>query len=220
MSVARRPAAYIRGNEALDRHAVAQAAWERGWPAPEIYCDDPEPGRAGETSLGLRRLESAIAAGRHNALLMMVPGTLGNPAPLMRLLSGCTKHGVTVSFVPHPVRRGQPVSPAPAAEEPSPALDHEQWSVLSRARLEALAGLYPDWRIWLDQHGWHARRRRDGFVQGYRPGAPAFHVRAETATDLAAQLCWQQAVDTHAPDGCAGGRLAAAAKPALQAAHG
>jgi hypothetical protein len=84
----------------------------------------------------------------------------------------------------------------------------EPWSVLTRARLQALTDLFPGWRIWLDHRGWHARRRGDGFLQGYRPGAPAFYVQAETATELAAQLCWQQAVDVHAPDGCHDGRLA------------
>jgi len=87
-------------------------------------------------------------------------------------------------------------SPAPSSAE--------QWDVLPRARLEALAALYPAWRIWLDEHGWHARRR-NGYLQDYRPGAPAFYVRADTATELAAQLCWQQAADTHAPYGCAAG---------------
>lgn len=79
----------------------------------------------------------------------------------------------------------------------------QSWDVLPRARLEALAAIYPDWRIWLDQHGWHARRR-DGYLQEYRPGAPAFCVHADTATRLAAQLCWQQAADAHAPYGCGG----------------
>jgi hypothetical protein len=78
----------------------------------------------------------------------------------------------------------------------------ESWDVLAQARLEALAGLFPEWRIWLDRNGWHARRRGDSFLQGYRPGAPAFHVRADNALDLAAQICWQQAADEHAPDGC------------------
>jgi hypothetical protein len=74
--------------------------------------------------------------------------------------------------------------------------------MLARTRLEALAEIYPAWRIWLDQHGWHARRRGSGFVQGYRPGAPVFYVHADTATELAAQLCWQHAADAHAPEGC------------------
>jgi hypothetical protein len=85
------------------------------------------------------------------------------------------------------------------------------WSISARGRepdalalggLEALGELFPEWRIWLDRHGWHARRRSDGFVQGYRPGAPAFHVSAASAVDLAAQLCWQRAADEHFPEGC------------------
>lgn len=84
----------------------------------------------------------------------------------------------------------------------SRSLPDEPWSVLARARLEALAQIYPRWRIWLDEHGWHARRRGEGFLQGYRSGTPVFCVHADTAIGLAAQLCWQQAADTHTPDGC------------------
>jgi hypothetical protein len=80
-------------------------------------------------------------------------------------------------------------------------VSRESWDVLTRARLEALASLYPGWRIWLDQRGWHARRR-DGYVQDHRPGAPSFSVHADSATGLAAQLCWQQAAEAHAPYGC------------------
>jgi hypothetical protein len=32
--------------------------------------------------------------------------------------------------------------------------------VLARARIEALTELFPSWRIWLDEAGWHAGRRR------------------------------------------------------------
>jgi hypothetical protein len=151
-----------------------------------------------------------------------------DPGLLMRLLSHCTKHGVAVSFLPGPAAWAEggmsaPPPPRPAAAPapvavpaPRPAppaaratgvagpgvpQPSESWDVLAQARLEALAGLFPDWRIWLDRAGWHARRR-DSFVQGYRPGAPAFHVRASSAVDLAAQLCWQQAAETHTPDGC------------------
>jgi hypothetical protein len=46
----------------------------------------------------LRELSAAIASGQHDALLMAVPD-LGEPA-MMRLLASCTKHGVSVSFVP------------------------------------------------------------------------------------------------------------------------
>jgi hypothetical protein len=223
-----------------DRQAVAQAARLRGWPPPTIYAEEGR-GEPDQRLPELDRLKAAIAAGRHDALLLRAPG---DPAPLMKLLMHCTKHGVAVSFVPAApavLRATAPAAPGPAtapaapgpatapaapgpatapaaAEEPpvspppvSPppvAAAREPWSVLTRARLQALAELFPGWRIWLDHRGWHARRRGDGFLQGYRPGAPAFYVQADTATELAAQLCWQRAVDVHAPDGCHGGRLA------------
>src|SRR5579871_1756097 len=127
----------------------------------------------------------------------------------MGLLSQCTRHGVAVSFLPGPAASAEGAAAAPAASasgpEPAPAPAPEPpaaetWDVLAQARLEALANLFPDWRIWLDRHGWHTRRRGD-WMQGFRPGAPAFHVSARNATDLAAQLCWQQAADSYAPDG-------------------
>jgi hypothetical protein len=102
-------------------------------------------------------------------------------------------HSAAEHLAPEP---GPPVPPG------DPGRVGESWDVLARARLEALAGLFPDWRVWLDPHGWHARRRGDSFLQGYRSGAPAFHVSADNALDLAAQICWQQAADEHAPDGC------------------
>jgi hypothetical protein len=81
----------------------------------------------------------------------------------------------------------------------------EHQDVLACARKEALSELFPGWRVWLDHAGWHARRRAGAFQHEYRPGAPAFHVSARTATDLAAQLCWQQAAEEHAPVGCLSG---------------
>ena len=75
--------------------------------------------------------------------------------------------------------------------------------VLTGAGVEALSQLFPDWRIWADDYGWHARRRGDVYVQVYQHGAPAFCVHARGAHDLAAQLRWQQAADMHAPAGCA-----------------
>jgi hypothetical protein len=95
----------------------------------------------------------------------------------------------------------------PAAEHTAAfPLDRRAWSVLARARLEALSQLFPGWRIWLDQAGWHARRRDTAYLQIRLHGAPAFSVHAATPTDLAAQLCWQQAADRHAPGGCPGGQ--------------
>jgi hypothetical protein len=73
--------------------------------------------------------------------------------------------------------------------------------VLAEAGVEALAELYPGWRIWADAAGWHAARRGD-FVQVYHDGAPAFYVSARSATGLAGQLRWQQAAQAHAPSGC------------------
>jgi hypothetical protein len=204
MTSPRHPAAYIRIPGAWARHTMMQEARQRGWPAPEIYAEDE---RAAGRSYGpaLDRLEAAIVTGRHDALLIAAPD---DPGLLMRLLSHCTKHGVAVSFLPGPAASASGAAPAPASEAaeaaeaaPGIAQPSESWDVLAQARLEALAGLFPDWRIWLDRSGWHARRR-DSFVQGYRPGAPAFHVRAANALDLAAQVCWQQAAEAYTPDGC------------------
>ena len=75
--------------------------------------------------------------------------------------------------------------------------------VLVMAGVEALSRIFLDWRIWADEHGWHARRRGDVYVQAYSHGAPAFCVHGVSAVDLAAQLRWQQAADVHTPAGCA-----------------
>ena len=75
-------------------------------------------------------------------------------------------------------------------------------AVLADAGVEALAELYPHWRIWADAGtGWHARRR-GGFIQDYHQGAPAFSVHAPSASALAGQLRWQEAAETHTPFGC------------------
>jgi hypothetical protein len=75
-------------------------------------------------------------------------------------------------------------------------------AVLADAGVEALGVLFPHWRIWADADtGWHACRR-GGFIQDYHQGAPVFSVHAGTAGDLAAQLRWQEAAETHAPFGC------------------
>jgi hypothetical protein len=90
------PAAYVR--RAGDWPALAEAAVSRGWPVPTIYCDGP--GMAAGAGLAVGRLEAAVCRGRHDGLLMPLPGMFGNPPWLMRLLRLCTCHGVTVSFVP------------------------------------------------------------------------------------------------------------------------
>jgi Resolvase, N terminal domain len=213
-----RPAAYIRsafGDDAdLARHheAVAEGARQRGWPPPVVYAEDPS--LAEGYGPALARLEAAIEAGRHDALLITDPGAAtGTATHLMRLLFRCTRHGVVVGFLLPPAPGGSdPMGPQPtgswagsrpAAEDELPfPVRREAWGVLARARIEALSELFPGWRIWLDQAGWHARRRDAIYLQARTTGAPAFSVHADNPTDLAAQLCWQQAADRHAPNGC------------------
>lgn len=77
-------------------------------------------------------------------------------------------------------------------------------AVLGRARVEALSGLFPDWRIWLGHAGWHARRR-GAYMRALHRGAPAYSVHSDSLAGLGTQLCWQQAADQHAPDGCTTG---------------
>jgi len=75
-------------------------------------------------------------------------------------------------------------------------------AVLADAGVEALAELFPGWRIWTDREtGWHAYRR-GGFIQDYHQGAPSFSVHAASAGELAGQLRWQEAAETHTPYGC------------------
>jgi hypothetical protein len=78
-------------------------------------------------------------------------------------------------------------------------------ALLAQAGREALAGLYPGWRVWTDDYGWHARRR-GGYVQDFHYGAPAFSVHAGDLAELAAQLRWQQAAEAHTPFGCSASR--------------
>jgi Resolvase, N terminal domain len=204
-----RPAAYIRaapGDADLARHhdAVAEGARQRGWPPPAVYTEH-ETDLAEGHAPAMARLEAAIESGRHDALLITEPGAVYGTAPhLLRLLHRCTRHGVVVGFLLPPPPATAPAMPAPHAPDyavPFP-LARQAWGVLARARIEALSQLFPGWRIWLDQHGWHARRRDTTYLQTRCEGAPAFSVHADTPTELAAQLCWQQAADHHAPDGC------------------
>src|SRR6185437_1533872 len=159
---------------ARQREAVADGSRQRGWPPPVIYAEN----------------EADLAAGH---------------APVLARLARCSRNGVTVGFLLPPALAGAPVMRLPAAASPPRPpvlLEREDWAILARARAEALAALFPDWRIWLDQAGWHARRRQDAYLQARYNGAPAYSVHAATPTALAAQLCWQHAADQHAPDGC------------------
>ena len=204
------PAAYIRaargGDPDLARQheAVADGARQRGWPPPTVYAED-ESDLADGRAPALTRLHTAIEAGRHDALLVTDPRAVyGTATHLMELLHRCTRLGVVVGFLLPPVLADTDAMAAgPTANQAAPfPVAREAWGVLARARIEALSALFPDWRIWLDQAGWHARRRDTMYLQIRQEGAPAFSVHADSPTDLAAQLCWQQAADRHAPDGC------------------
>jgi hypothetical protein len=119
----------------------------------------------------------------------------------MTILRCCTRQGVAVEFF------GLSAAGGPLPGEPSarrflaPAASSAE--ILASAGAEAQTQLFPQWRIWSDQHGWHARRRVQVYLQDHHPGAPSFCVHARVPLGLAAQLRWQQAADTHAPSGCA-----------------
>lgn len=214
---------------ARQRAAVVEAARQRGWPPPTVYADD-DPGPEGHgPSLAL--LSAAIGAGRHDAVIMLGAGAVSRrTADMMAFLFRCTRHGVAVEFLGPAAAPAFPMRPPLAADRPPPvplpSAARHPWpfpllsvarrsrtfrpqgtaritDVLTRAGVEALSGLFADWRIWADQHGWHARRRSDGYLQAYKRGSPAFCVHAVSAGELAAQLRWQQAADTHTPAGCA-----------------
>jgi len=212
-----RPAAYIRADPGADadalagaRQAVSQTARQRGWPEPVIYTDEGL-GPAGSSSPALDRLAAAVIAGRHDALFLAGPGVVSGSVLLMRLLLVCTKNGVSAELLaaappaapPAGLRADTPaVRPARATGHAPPfPLPRDPGSLLTRARLEALDELFPDWRIWLDHHGWHARRRASTYLQHHRRGFPVFCVHGRTSVELAAQLCWQRAADLHPPTG-------------------
>jgi hypothetical protein len=217
-----RPAAYIRlasGAGALSpeqqRSAIVAAARQRGWPEPAVYAEDG-PVLADGNGPALARLSAAIEAGSHDAVIMPDPGVIGrSPARLMTFLFRCSHHGAAVEFVSPAGAHAFLLPAASAAGNTRSAARHslpfprrrasKTAEVLTRAGVEALTGLFTDWRIWADEHGWHARRRDDGYLQAYQHGAPAFCVHAASPVELAAQLRWQQAADIHAPAGCSGG---------------
>lgn len=205
-----RPAAYLRavaghGVEPLasQRQAILESARQRGWPAPTVYADD-DPGPEDGYGAALATLSEAIGAGRYDAVLIASPGPVSiRPEYLTSFLFRCTRQGVAVEFLGSPAAARRP--DCAAGQTPPFPLPRSVSDVLVSAGLEALSGLFPDWRIWSDDHGWHARRRDSAYEQGYRRGAPAFCVHADSPLDLAAQLRWQQAADAHAPFGCSAG---------------
>lgn len=98
MRLPRHPAGYTRPTAPADRQALAATAERNGWPDLVIYGDGDQCG--GAQGPGLDVLEAAVQAGRHDALLLPLPGLLGSGARLTRLLAACTRHGVPVHFVP------------------------------------------------------------------------------------------------------------------------
>ena len=93
------PGRLFRHATAPARQEIVLAARQRSWPAPVIYAEG-DPASADGYGPALDRLTAAIISGRHDAVLITAPGTLGDPGPLSRLLSRCTRHGVIVSFIP------------------------------------------------------------------------------------------------------------------------
>jgi DNA invertase Pin-like site-specific DNA recombinase len=113
----RHPAAYIcvaraSGPHALTlrRHAIAEAASQRGWPAPAVYADEGDPSLADGDGPALATLIAAIHAGRHDALMVSGLSAIhGGPAYLLpKLLFPCTNHGVAVEFLAPPATAGSP----------------------------------------------------------------------------------------------------------------
>jgi len=226
MTVPVRPAAYIRiashpgaPAPAQQHSAIVELARQRGWPEPAVYADEG-PVVAQGYGPGLARLSAAIGAGRHDAVLLPGVGSISSsPAQLMAFLCRCNERGVAVEFLspagahaclaryPSGEGRSPSLPPTAARDSARPASRCAAWTadVLTLAGVEALSGLFADWRIWADDHGWPARRRGDVYVQAYQHGSPTFCVHAVSAAELAAQLRWQQAADTHTPAGCASG---------------
>jgi hypothetical protein len=199
-----------QGYSAEPLHGVAR---DRGWPEPEIYADAAGPAGPG----GLVDLIVSVASGRRYELLLAV---LDHSDPVLgQLLTDCARLGTAVSLRsehgPSAVAGGYGWSAIGSEQGPERG---EPGSTLELARLEALTSVFPRWQVWRDHSGWHARRR-GARVQSCRDGAPAFHVHAGTATELAAQLCWQHHADTHVLAGPGRGRLVDSVAPAGEA-HG
>ena len=106
MTDPRRPAAYLRARPdvgapalAWQRQAIAEAARRRGWPAPAIYADEGT-GPPGGDAPALAMLSAAIAAGRHDAVLLPAHCAAGSiQTRLMSLLLSCTRHGVAAEII-------------------------------------------------------------------------------------------------------------------------
>ena len=100
--VAVRPAAYVRDiyADSLDESHLAQArammanfARGLGWPEPVVYADaGPDVGPGSEYAA----LVEAIAAGRHDAVLVPSAMVIGDLDQVEAFLKHCRRHGVRV----------------------------------------------------------------------------------------------------------------------------
>jgi hypothetical protein len=107
-----RPAAYIRDADATTaddsimthhRESVASAARRLGWPVPALYADAGAAGPPGGQYLALME---AIAAGRHDAVIIAHPIVIGSDlAQIEAFDRHCRQHAVRLCF-----RRGQEVT--------------------------------------------------------------------------------------------------------------
>jgi len=145
MAGLKRPAAYIRvgrgygAGAALDaqQRAIRQAAREHGWPEPAMYVDidgagtgqpmgsgqvadiSRATGRGRGLGQALAKLNAAISTGRHDALILGGIATIrGTREDLAGLLSGCTRHGVTVECA----------TPVPPASSDKPQQGRGGWT--------------------------------------------------------------------------------------------
>jgi hypothetical protein len=99
-----RPAAYIRdaradpGDESSTteyRSMIVGRARHLGWPAPVVYADAGPAGRAAGSGRQYAALVDAIAAGRHDAVIVPGPGVIGRDlAQIEAADRRCRQHGV------------------------------------------------------------------------------------------------------------------------------
>ena len=154
----------------------------------------------------LARLAAAVEAGRHDALLITDPGAVTGAATyLIGLLHRCARNGVVVGFLVPPAPGASPATATAPAGQVKP---RDRWpSATGGCSHTPASRRCPG----CSRTGGSGSTSAAGtpaagqtpYMQVSSEGAPAYSVHAGSPTDLAAQLCWQQAADRHAPGGCA-----------------
>jgi hypothetical protein len=95
-TVPARPAAYVRVEDAtsaddpdltMQRDLVTRAARELAWPVPAVYADAGQPGSR------YAELVEAVAAGRHDAVIVEYPGVIGHLGQIEAFDRHCRQHG-------------------------------------------------------------------------------------------------------------------------------